>query len=426
MDIFSTFTNQHEQSINIVNPEPDSLLEKLLEEEALLEKIMKQETIKGDLTIDDLDYSFKIYPSIQLNPPPVGLSIEDEISVLDQYLHKSSITGATGPTGAPEGPLGLTHSGMLGANGPAEPITSGKPAYGILKEFLDKMIKDMSDSEPQPLQFENNIVEGPDGEKYYVDGTGMFINVKDVDNSFILNPETSLEYEIHYIKAEENLSKLNKVELRWNEDQTTVLADIYLIEGVQVDSIDKKYLFEHFTLLGANELDARSAVKVTGDKTNVPTCMYFSEKQSLSEKYNLEPSEFYQFDRPSKTVSCCSHPQLQDSSAGAIAPCISRSAQYYCPQYSPESWSTEYITKNQEVQVFINKRRYGLGSPAWIAVNAENDEVIIDRNEEAKEKEFELLVSELVDAMGFETPVKFIPTKSLPLEEVYTHYVSNA
>lgn len=351
--------------------------------------------------------------------------------------------GATGPAGpvfypeyptmAPESFMGLVDSPELSIS---EVIKTHTPNNAnSLEELLANVLKSAQESLPG---FSNNtqIVTGPDGEKYFTDGSGLFINVNDVegDNAFVL-PAHDCFSEIREITVPENHSLSGAAVVNVDDDEKLVL-EIYLPKGQKAKHINYKYIVDSFTLTGKNIFDVNDiCLAIETDENLQSTCEYFTASKSIAVNFLTAPSRHYAFDRESNLQNTCSCPSVIKSKNLPNPPC-SWKTQKECPHYSAETWepmevSISSITdadennlcgKNLEIQ----SKRIGFGHIIYRLLDLDTGETVLETpyDNESKEKTYDIFIDSL-SSIGVMEILPSFKTAEIPEDKVYTQYVAN-
>ncbi len=284
---------------------------------------------------------------------------------------------------------------------------------------------------PQGFSGDYTLVQGPDGEQYYTDNKGLFVNVKDMnigDNaptSISASPEEIVE--VSYVKCDD--PKSAGVDVTWNDDNTKILATINYPEGFHVNGVNRKYIFEYFTLLGAERIRLQEACDVSYSVEKIPTCSFYTAQQNDTDP---QPSSYYKFDRPSKLRGSCSSELVIKNSGNQNPGCMFDGKMHlgasHCDFYAQEEWKTEFSTTGVDgKEVLIQHRRYGLGHLRWRAIPVESQEIIAFSNIDEKDPEgsFWSLIELAKDSIGELVEVSNTEPEALPQDKVYTHYVAN-
>lgn len=268
-----------------------------------------------------------------------------------------------------------------------------------------------------------NIINGPDGEQYFVDSTGLFINVKDVsEDTFIPNHQSSDIVEIVFnTKVDHDKSGIN---VSWNDDKTKIIATVNVPEGIEIKSVNKKHIFEYFTLLEIDNFLLKAACSIEYITNDTPTCIFYTAKGDVE---NVKPSAYYKFSQPSKVSSICSN-ELIIKDAGAVNPrCLYESnlgQSVNCKHYAGSKWETEFTS--QDDLIAIQSKRYGVGRIRWRAIEIETqEEIMIVSNTENSQEAFRDLLDQ-IDIVGELIPSQGNKLSPLPQEKVYTQHVTNA
>lgn len=326
---------------------------------------------------------------------PLSLDKELENVIISSIAHLSS--GPVGPVIADS-----SYSASSGENGPSHPGVNG--SY--------------------------SIVVGPDGEKYYVDNTGLFINVNDIKNPEELKNLSSSPENIVEVVIKENANiSLSGISVAWGDDKEKIIATINVPEGMNIDHVNTKYIFEYFTMLGVKNLNIHDACTVSYSLNDTPTCSFYTAKINETQ---LEPSRHYRFDRPSKYNGTCSNELVIKSNNSLNPVCMydmNFKSSIRCDNYQTDNWETKYTTTSIEGRkILIQSRRYAHGHMNWRAIDDEDQAVIfISKADELSTSEkafFNLLDSldKLTDEIEEVAPT---PIEPLPQDKVYTHHVAN-
>jgi len=268
------------------------------------------------------------------------------------------------------------------------------------------------------------IVNGPDGEQYYVDNTGLFINVKDTDGP--PNQNVAPFEEIVEVSFTHNIpSQESGVFCEWDENHTKILVDVKIPEGLQIERINKKHIFEYFSLLDVNSFKLREVCEVQYDTNKIPTCVFYTAKENT---VRFEPSPHYKFNRPSKYRASCSNELLAKNSSNSNPLCTydkNFGQSVHCPMYSESPWETRFLTN--EKNIVVQSRRYNFGQLNWRIINTETQEVIgmEEYNQQNPEATFSTLIDSFSDQIGELTPHLVENNLQPPKDKVYTQHVAN-
>lgn len=323
-------------------------------------------------------------------------------------------------------------------DGPVGPefISSSEHLKGVLKEFLEPLKLDAQSleqvvisalpKEPNVVHDPSNytIVEGPDGEKYYTDHKGLFINVKDVDTekqkAVLMLPEEAVEI----VMMEAETAKESGAFAVWNEDKDKLIVTFKVPEGFSVSNIKKKFIFDHFTLLDTDQFTLTEVSTVGSSLQDIPTCKFYTAKQSLPE---FIPSPEYKFDRPSKFRGSCSNEFVVKNSTDVNPSCpydMNDKATVLCPVFEQSQWEDVFTGDSLEgKEIITQSRRYGLGHLNWRAINHETSEIVWTA--ENPGNNLESLLDSLTGFVNELTPVENSPEDPTPQDKVYTYHVAN-
>lgn len=387
MDIIDTFTKKQisdESVSNIVEHFSDMSTESIIK------------------IVGETEDNATLIESLKKLLGPLNLDEESLSQVIISALPKIPTTGPQGASG-PQGVIGLPLP-STGPQGPIQPPIN----EGYIVHDPSKYV----------------IVNGPDGEQYYTDNTGLFINVKDVKVKAGYAEQMPAESIVQIVARDSVDGKGVGVEVCWNEDDTKIIATVTVPEGVSVESVNKKSIFEHFTLLEVDSFSLSEVCTLTYSTDDMPTCLFYTAKAS---EENLVPSSFYRFDRPSKFHSSCSNELVVKESADTNPSCMydsSSKGTFTCPKFIQNSWEDSFLTQDKEGKnVVIQSRRYGLGHLKWRAVEQLSNEVVAESN--GKEG-FDSFVSSIDEFLGELTEINTTKQETLTQDKVYTNHVANA
>ncbi len=350
MDIFSKITNeQPEQSqFNFGGSDVDESIMGQEEAQAdaqhameLLGKLVA-EASSGNPVDDDL---WKLLQSFGEN---------SSTKTLKHLPPKISVHSLIGPSG-PAGDTSQFHSSLSGANGGVIPPT----------------IISSSNS--------TTIVTAPDGEQYFTDGSGLFVNVKDVENadSFALDPKEIVKYNVITVDESNNDKSQKAFIAEKDSDSPEIKIDIFIYEGQEILSVDFKTIFDSYTLLGQDVFDIGTICHIAKDPNKIVSCKFYTSQHSPSESNELVPSSHYKFDTLPKYKSNCSSPLviLAENNPNPGCKYAASGSQYMCKSYTPETWedhSTSTAVDSGEVYT-LQSRRQGQGILFWRVIKSNND-----------------------------------------------------
>ena len=313
---------------------------------------------------------------------------------------KISVHSLIGPSG-PAGDTSQLHSPLSGANGGTIPPT-------II-----------------PSSNSTTIVTAPDGEQYFTDGSGLFVNVKDVENadSFALDPKDVVKYNVITVDESNNDKSQKAFIAEKDSDSPEINIDIFIHEGQEVLSVDFKTIFDTYTLLGQDVFDIKDICIVAKDPNKTVSCKFYTPKHDPSNPNGSEPSSNYKFDTLPKYSSNCSSPAviLAENTPNPSCKYANSGSQYMCKSYVPETWEDHStavaIAKidNQEVYT-LQSRRQGLGVLFWRVIKSDND---VDH----EPTENLSLIKDIYESQGF-TGFTPINPEEKPLD-TYSQYVAN-
>ena len=269
------------------------------------------------------------------------------------------------------------------------------------------------------------MVTGPDGEQYYTDNHGLFINVKDakLKAGYDNKPQMSAEDVVEVIIGDANSAKEVGVSVCWNEDNSKILATVNVPEGISVQNVNKKSIFEHFTLLEVDSFSLSEVCEITYSINDIPTCLFYTAK---AVEQNLSPSPYYKFDRPSKFHGSCSNELVVKESADSNPSCVfdmNPKATFACKNFVQSPWEDAYLTSDNEGKdIVLQSRRYGIGELKWRAIEKDSNEVVATSSDQ---QGFEDFVKSISEFLGELTEVVANKQEPLTQDKVYTHHVAN-
>jgi hypothetical protein len=398
MDIFSKITNENEQleqsQFNLGGSDvDDSIMEQAAAQadtQAALELLGKlvAETSSSDPQDDEL---WKLLQSFGENP---------STKTLKHLPPKISVHSLIGPSG-PAGDISQFHSPLSGANGGIIPPTT------------------------IPSSNSTTIITAPDGEQYFTDGSGLFVNVKDVENadSFGLDPKEFVKYSVITVDESNNDKSQKAFIAEKSSNSPEINIDIFIHEGQEVLSVDLKSIFDSYTLLGQDVFDIKDICIIAKDPNKTVSCKFYTPKHDPSEPNGSEPSSHYKFDTLPKYNSNCSSPTviLAENTPNPSCKYANSGSQYMCKSYIPETWEDHSTTvaiaqiDNQEVYT-LQSRRHGLGILFWRVIKSDN-EVVQEPTENLS------LIKAIYESQGF-TGFTPINPEEKPLD-TYSQYVAS-
>ena len=398
MDIFSKITNENEQleqsQLNLGGSDvDDSIMEQAAAQadtQTALELLGKlvAETSSSDPQDDEL---WKLLQFLGENP---------STKTLKHLPPKISVHSLIGPSG-PAGDTGQFHSPLSGANGGIIPPTT------------------------IPSSNSTTIITAPDGEQYFTDGSGLFVNVKDVENpdSFGLDPKEFVKYSVITVDESNNDKSQKAFIAEKDSDSPEINIDIFIHEGQEVLSVDLKSIFDSYTLLGQDVFDIKDICIIAKDPNKTVSCKFYTPKHDPSEPNGSEPSSHYKFDTLPKYNSNCSSPTviLAENTPNPSCKYANSGSQYMCKSYIPETWEDHSTTvaiaqiDNQEVYT-LQSRRHGLGILFWRVIKSDN-EVVQEPTENLS------LIKAIYESQGF-TGFTPINPEEKPLD-TYSQYVAS-
>lgn len=301
---------------------------------------------------------------------------------------------------------------------------------GIVKDDVDSPLTGVP-----VLSFSSKeqIVTGPDGEKYYTDGTGLFVNVKDMDtnSAFLIEPEESFENTRHVVVPKYH-SMEGKVVVSVNENDKLDL-EYYLPQGHTAGGWFYKNILDLYSLTGQDTFDILDVcVFVDVDKNVIPTCEYFTASESVFISISGSESRHYAFDSLSKKSNSCSCPSVKKKQ-NLSNPSCRFTNQSTCSHYIAEEWEKiplsfvgsidDYRVDQLEAQTM----RIGLGHNIYRLIDLDTNAVIVESlyGDETKEKTYEIFLDSLL-SLGLSEIVEYTPVIGIPEDKVYTQYVANA
>jgi len=402
MDIFSKITNENEQpeqpQFNLGGSDVD-------------DSIMEQAAAQADAQ-QAMELLGKLVAEASSSNPEEDDSWKDEelwkllqsfgentsTKILKHLTPKISVHSLIGPSG-PAGDTGKFHiSPLSGANGGIIPPTT------------------------IPSSNSTTIVTAPDGEQYFTDGSGLFVNVKDVENtdSFGLDPKEVVKYNVVTVDESNNDKSQKAFIAEKDSDSPEIKIDIFIYEGQEILSVDFKGIFDSYTLLGQDVFDIKDICIIAKDTKKTVSCKFYTPKHDPSESNGSAPSSHYKFDTPPKYVSNCSSPivMLAENTPNPSCKYTDSGSQYLCKSYVPETWedhSTTVAIDSEKVYT-LQSRRYGLGVMFWRVIKSDND---VDH----EPIENLSLIKAIYESPGFNgfTPIN---PEEKPLD-TYSQYVAN-
>jgi len=233
-----------------------------------------------------------------------------------------------------------------------------------------------------PSSNSTTIITAPDGEQYFTDGSGLFVNVKDVKNtdSFGLDPKEVVKYNVITVDESNNDKSQKAFIAEKDSDSPEIKIDIFIYEGQEILSVDLKGIFDKYTLLGQDVFDIKDICIIAKDPNKTVSCKFYTPKHDPSEPNGSAPSSHYKFDTLPKYVSNCSSPivMLAENTPNPSCKYTDSGSQYLCKSYVPETWEDHSTTvviaqiDSQEVYT-LQSRRYGLGVLFWRVIKSDND-----------------------------------------------------
>lgn len=382
MDIFSKITNENEQleqpQFNFAGSDVD-------------DSIMEQAAAQADAQ-HAMELLGKLVAETSSSDPQ-----DDELWKLLTIIGENNTQNLDGPSG-PAGDTGQLHSLLSGANGGIIPPTT------------------------IPSSNSTTIVTAPDGEQYFTDGSGLFVNVKDVENtdSFGLDPKEVVKYNVITVDESNNDKSQKAFIAEKDSDSPEIKIDIFIHEGQEILSVDLKGIFDTYTLLGQDVFDIKDICIIAKDTKKTVSCKFYTPKHDPSEPNGSAPSSHYKFDTLPKYVSNCSSPivMLAENTPNPSCKYTDSGSQYLCKSYVPETWEDHSTTVaiDSEKAYTLQSRRYGLGVLFWRVIKSDND---VDH----EPTENLSLIKAIYESQGF-TGFTPINPEEKPLD-TYSQYVAN-
>jgi hypothetical protein len=357
--------------------------------------------------------------------------------------------GATGPAGpifhleyptiAPESSMGLVDSPQLSISEVIKTHTpNGADSLSKTNDFIGDFLADVLKAQQSLSVFSNEtqIITGPDGEKYFTDGSGLFININDVegDNAFVL-PAHDCFSEIREITVPEDHSLCGAAVVNFDDNEKLVL-EIYLPKGQKAKHINHNYIVDSFTLAGKSVFDVSDiCLAIETDENLQSTCEYFTASKSVAVNFLTAPSRHYAFDRESNLQNTCACPSVIKAKNLPNPPCLWET-QKECPHYSAETWepidlSISIIADSDENNLYgknleIQSKRIGFGHIIYRLLDLDTSETVLETpyDNETKEKTYDIFLDSL-NSIGITEILPSFKTAEIPEGKVYTQYVAN-
>ena len=311
--------------------------------------------------------------------------------------------------------------------------------YDIVKDLSKLNVESTNEQQTLPsFSSSTQIVTGPDGEKYFTDGSGLFINVNDVEgnNAFVL-PAHDCFSEIRDIIVPEEHSLSGSAVVNVDDNEKLVL-EIYLPKGQKAKHINYAYIVDCFTLTGKDVFDVNdicAAIEVDGNLK--PTCEYFTASKPVSVELVTTQSSHYTFDRESKLQHSCACPSVKKEKNSLNPPC-SWENQKNCSHYSPETWtpmqlsvsSVECADEASDLPIQdleIQSMRIGFGHMVYRLIDLSTNTVLVESlyDNETKEKTFDIFLDS-IQSKGIKEVFSNPMTTEIPEGKVYTQHVASA
>lgn len=295
-----------------------------------------------------------------------------------------------------------------------------------------------NDNESTTFSEDSKIVTGPDGTKWLVEKSGLWINLDEAEDLNILknHNEYSLDIRTNYVDPSDELNLSAHVIESQEHDSPTLILNIFIPHNSTFVLTNEKNVVDSYVYFGITSQKIDNIGKIEIETHYIPSCKFYSSDHSTHISLDTSPSAYYKFNRPSKLYATCSNELVTNGSSGTSM-CPKSNNQTLCSFYESETWDTVYSLVNSKDSLAVQQRRYGNGTYRYrlydtnnkTVVFSDSDEFITSKNEGNIYCSFDLFqkfVSEWIDEKGFIFEILDINKEKIDIEKVYTQYVANA
>jgi len=313
-----------------------------------------------------------------------------------------------------------------------------KEVFLVDEEIFNELALEEQNKLTNTNSEDSKIITGPDGTKWLVEKSGLWINLDEVENAESLknHNQYSLDIRTNYVDPSDELSFSAYVAESEEHNSPTLILSVFIPHNSTFVLTSEKNVIDSYVYFGITSPQINAIGDVKTESQYIPTCKFYSSDHSAQVSLNTFPSIHYKFNRPSKLYATCSNELITEGSSGTST-CPRRNNQTSCPSYESDSWATVYGLVSNEDTLSIQKKRYGSGTYRYrlydnnnsTVIFSDSDEFITAKNEGNTYCSFELFqkfVSEWIDEKGYTFEIVEINEEKVNIEMVYTQYVANA
>jgi len=292
--------------------------------------------------------------------------------------------------------------------------------------------------DPNIFSEDSKIITGPDGTKWLVEKSGLWINLDEANSVQAIknHDQYSLEVRTNYVDSSDELNLSAHVKESEEHESPTLILEVFIPHHSTFVLTNEKNVIDSYLYLSMKSLQIDSIGDIKIESQYIPACKFHSSSHSIQVSLNTAPSTYYKFNRPSKLHATCSNELVAETSSGTSI-CPKSENQTKCSYYESETWQTIYDLVGTDEAMSIQQRRYGNGTYRYrlydnlscSVVFADTDESITLKNEGNFYCSFELFekfVHEWIEENNFILEIMKSNQEKLDIEMVYTQYVANA